>query len=110
MVKGPEYAMSFACFKCQKSFKRQYDAIPKDYPKELPCPECKGSAINLGRNFKPPKKADNKQWVKVKYLVDHGFMFQKIRTGVHSHDTVPYPSTLKEAKAFVIKYKEYAIK
>lgn len=108
-AKGPVYAMSFACFACQKSFKRHVEASPKDYPGHMVCPECGGESVNLGRNFKPPKKNDVKQWEKVKFLVDHGFRFQKIRVGTNHHDTVPYPETLEEAKEFVKTYKQYAI-
>ena len=68
------------------------------------------SSINLGRNFKAPKKSDNSQWAKVKFLVDHGFVFQKIRVNSNQSETVPYPETLSEAKEFVEKYKKYAIK
>lgn len=105
--KGPVYAMSFACFSCQKSFKRHVEASPKDYPNHMSCPECGGVSVNLGRNFKAPKKNDVKQWEKVRFLVDHGFLFQKIRVGANHHDTVPYPETLEEAREFVKTYKEY---
>jgi len=105
--KGPEYAMSFACFGCQKSFKRHYDLPPCDYPDQMTCPECGESSVNLGRNFKAPKKSDCSQWAKVKFLVDHGFVFQKIR--INESETVPYPESLSEAKEFVVKYKKYAI-
>ncbi len=104
------YAMSFACLNCRKSFKRHCDALPKDYPSKLPCIECNCIAYNLGRNFKPPKKSDIKQWEKIKYLIDHGFLFQKISIDPNSNESIPYPKDLDEAKDFVIKYKEYAFK
>ena len=103
------YAMSFACLNCRKSFKRHSEALPKDYPSQLSCSECNSITYNLGRNFKPPKKSDIKQWEKIKYLISHGFFFQKIRTEPNSNDSIPYPKTLEEAKEFVIKYKDYAI-
>lgn len=101
--------MSFACFDCQKSFKRHVEAFPIDYPDHMSCPECEGISVNLGRDVKAPKKDDVKQWEKVKFLVDHGFLFQKIRVGASHHDTVRYPETLEEAKEFVQTYKDYAI-
>ena len=107
--RGPEYAMSFVCFNCRKSFKRHYDGPPCDYPNKTTCLECKGVAVNLGRNFKAPKKSDTKQWKKVKFLVEHGFLFQKIKLQSDDYDTVPYPETLEEAKKFVIKYKAWAL-
>jgi hypothetical protein len=103
------YNMAFACFHCCKSFKRVFNFY-EQCPMKLPCPECGGATYNFGRHFKAPKKTDAKQWQKVRYLFDHGFWFQKIRTGPGNHDTIPYPETLEEAKEFVVKYQAYTIK
>jgi hypothetical protein len=103
------YNMAFVCLDCCKSFKR--DFIPSEAcPKELICPDCGGPAYNFGRHFKAPKKLDKRQWDKIRFLFEHGFRFQKIRVGTGHHDTVSYPETLEEAKEFVVKYKDYAIK
>ena len=107
-VRGSEYAMSFACFTCRTAQKRHFEATPNDYPTTMECPVCKDQMINLGRHFKAPKKSNISQWKKVKYLVDHGFVFQKIRVGNNTIESVPYPKTLSEAKEFVVKYKEWA--
>lgn len=107
--RGPEYSMAFVCFTCKTSNMRHYDASPSSYPKFAKCPICGNDSINLGRNFKPPKKTDLDQWKKVKYLVDHGFRFQKIRIERNSYESIPYPETLAEAKEFVIKYKKWAV-
>ena len=104
------YNMSFACLECCKSFKREYRLLPREYPKELPCPECGGAAHNFGRHFKAPKKSDHKQWSKIRFLFEHGFRFQKIRPVRNSVESVPYPDTLEEAKEFVAMYKDFAIK
>lgn len=101
--------MAFACLECCKSFKREYKLLPIEYPKELPCPNCGGISYNLGRHFKAPKRTDKKQWVKIRFLVENGFRFQKIRVGPDHHDTVQYPETLEEAKEFVVKYRDHAI-
>jgi len=95
-----EYTWAFACLECRKSFKRQYSEEPKV------CPHCGGEAHNLGRHFKPPKMKDDEQWDKVKYLIDHGFAFHKIYSDEGEH--VPYPKTLRDAKEFVVKYKDKA--
>ena len=102
------YNMAFACFECNKSFKREFDPA-KEYPLELKCPSCGGVSHNFGRHFKPPKKTDKKQWLKVKFLFEHGFNFQKIYDKNKNGENIPYPKTLEEAKDFVIKYKEYAM-
>jgi len=99
--------MAFACLNCCKSFKRSVE-FGGDIPEELPCPECGEAAVNLGRHFKAPRRSDARQWAKVRFLVEHGFRFQKIRTGPSHRDTVPYPNTLEEAKGFVIKYQRHA--
>ena len=104
------YNMAFACLECCKSFKRECNLTSNDYPDDLPCPNCGGIAHNFGRHFKAPKKTDKKQWEKIRFLFEHGFAFQKIRIGSEEHDTVPYPETLEEAREFVIKYKDYAVK
>lgn len=103
------YNMAFACLECCKSFKREFN-LAKECPQELVCPDCGGVAYNFGRHFKSPKKTDAKQWQKVRYLFEHGFRFQKICVGSGHHDVIPYPATLDEAKEFVMKYKDHAIK
>ncbi len=84
--------------------------VPCQYPKVIECPVCKGVAVNLGRHFKPPKKSDTAQWKKVEFLIEHGFVFQKIRLIKNSYESVPYPETLAQAKEFVVKYETYAVK
>jgi hypothetical protein len=60
--------------------------------------------------FKAPKRKDTKQWEKVKFLVDHGFYFQKVyRKEGGAWYRVRYPATLEEAKEFVELYKDQAI-
>jgi DNA-directed RNA polymerase subunit RPC12/RpoP len=103
------YNTSFVCLSCQKSFKRQSNAA-KSVSDILPCPECGGPSYNFGRHFKAPKRTDKQQWQKIKFLFEHGFRFQKIRKGSGHHNTIAYPETLAEAKEFVVKYKDYAIK
>jgi len=101
--------MAFACLECCKSFKRECNVLLKDYPDQLPCPNCGGVAYNYGRHFKAPIKTDAAQWKKIKFLHDNGFRFQKIRIGSKDKDVVPYPENLEQAREFVIKYKEYAL-
>ncbi len=104
-----DYNMTFACLECCKSYKREFN-LSKGCPEKLICPDCAGDAYNFGRHFKPPKKTDKKQWAKIKFLFENGFRFQKIRINSNHNESVPYPKTLKEAKEFVIKYKDFAIK
>jgi hypothetical protein len=66
--------------------------------------------MNLGRHFKPPAHDDHAQWQKVRFLVDHGFLFQHIYDRSRGGEIVPYPRTMREARAFVKLYRRYAIK
>jgi len=73
------------------------------------CPRCGDWALDLGRNFKPPKSSDKAQWAKVEFLVQHGFVFQKIyREADGGFLQVRYPETLAEAKEFVEHYADQA--
>ena len=49
----------------------------------------------------------NDRWVVVKFLVDHGFHYQHILEPetIDKTENVKYPDNLREAKEFVIKYK-----
>ena len=106
----PPYLMAFACFRCRRSFKQGPSASYRR------CPRCGAWAINLGRNFKPPRAHDRKQWAKVQYLVDHGFVFQGVYRRVRHQQywerqwsvRVTYPETLEEARVFVRRYARQA--
>ncbi len=101
---GSPYSVAYACVACRRSFKRPGGV---DAPVERRCPHCGGMAVNLGRQFKAPPVDDDRQWAKVRFLVEQGFPFHRIygRDGA----PVPYPATLEEAKAFVKKYRRSAL-
>jgi predicted nucleic acid-binding Zn-ribbon protein len=91
-----QYLFPHVCFHCRKSFK-------KPAQQELrKCPECAGPLTRLSRKFKAPKTSDKSQWEKVKFLVEHGFLFYSVyeRTEI-GEVRVPYPKTLAEAHTFV---------
>ena len=95
----------FTCFECRCTFKREFE-------KEVflrKCPTCEGDALMMDIRFRPPKKRDDKQWKKVEFLVSHGFLFQKVycKEGPVWYRE-KYPSTLEQAKEFVVKYKDQA--
>lgn len=66
------------------------------------CPECSRKMYFVNHKFRPPKKTDKKSWELVSFLISNGFVFQRVGA--------PYPKNLKEAKEFVVKYKDKAIK
>ena len=88
------YLHPYACFRCRKSFKRASRTAAV-----LPCPECGGPSIGLTRKFKPPKRSDAKQWIKVEALVRHGFLFWSLGE--------PYPETLHEVAAFAQRHADF---
>ncbi len=108
-VSGPDYSMSYVCLTCKTANKRHVEGLPSDYPIRMQCPICNDTMFNVGRHFKTPKKSDSAQWRKAQFLIEHCFLFQKIRPEPNSFDSVPYPATLEEAKEFVITYKNWAI-
>lgn len=96
----PIYLMPYICLNCQKGYKYEHTH------KQKICPQCKRTLIMLNRKFKTPKQTDDKQWAKIKYLIEHGFRFSgyvKVKKG--GFQRVKYPETMQQAYEFVAKYK-----
>jgi len=93
------------CFECRKTFRKPHSDVPRV------CPQCTGNLTALGRKFAAPKKGDIEQWKKVRYLVEHGFLFQSVYepSGSGGIRTVAYPRTLKDAEGFVLQYQEQSV-
>ena len=68
------YKPRFACFACQKTFKRRnfYDITDSDNiePQPARCPECRELMADMGKDFAAPKKQDDKAWRHIKILND----------------------------------------
>jgi len=99
------YLHPHVCFACQKSFRR-YVAPPPAGPRK--CPDCGGPTVALNRKFKAPQRGDDKQWAKVRYLVEHGYLFRSVVDDSGGKER--YPSTLAEAREFVLRRKASAEK
>ena len=76
------YKEPFVCFNCRKSYKQTnfYELHPhlrpaKDRDRIVKCPQCSQQMANIGRDFKPPKQSNQKQWSKVKILYENGYTF-----------------------------------
>lgn len=102
------------CLECRLTQNRPFDSGSE---LTYPCPECGKQMILLPHRFRPPKKNDDKKWETVKFLIDNGFYFQHIyeeittKDGVTSFkDHIVYPDNIRDAKEFVVKYKNQARK
>jgi DNA-directed RNA polymerase subunit RPC12/RpoP len=91
------YLFPHVCFECRNSFKKA--------PSEagVQCPSCEGLMIQLSRKFRPPKKTDLQSWAVVEYVVQAGFRYQSLQT--EDGRFAKYPSSFKEAEAFVLAYQ-----
>jgi hypothetical protein len=49
------YKSSHVCFDCRLSFQRPYQT-------EQTCPKCKRPMVDLGRDFKAPRRRDKRAW------------------------------------------------
>jgi hypothetical protein len=104
MVRIDSYLFHFACFRCQRSFKRAL--VDAEFTKV--CPRCRGQAIRVGRHFKAPRKDDRAQWEKVRFLVAHGFLFQHVYASPRGGEQIPYPTNLDDARQFVLRFRAQA--
>jgi DNA-directed RNA polymerase subunit RPC12/RpoP len=72
------YKPHYACFNCQKTFKRRLINDIKRGEKsvlEAKCPECGELMANMGLDFESPKKDDLKKWQHIKSLYSVGIAF-----------------------------------
>ena len=93
------------CFNCRKAFNRDVNNIPMLDN----CQECEGKFVLYPHLFKPPRKDNIGAWKVVHFLYDNGFVYHHLReedTGNYAK----YPDNLIDAKDFVIKYRDQAIK
>ena len=96
-MKRLRYLISYVCIDCRKVFKRQ--SVPGN--DVFKCPHCSGTAHNVGRKFKAPKRTNEEQWQKVALLLASGFRFNTI---YEDGTAIRYPRTLKEAQVFILEH------
>jgi predicted RNA-binding Zn-ribbon protein involved in translation (DUF1610 family) len=95
------------CLNCKITFNRDFDSGSE---LTYPCPECGKPMTLLPHRFRPPKRTEHKKWEVVKFLVENGFYYQHILEpeSIDKTEYAKYPDNLREAKDFVIKYKNQA--
>jgi len=91
--RGADYLSHFACFACRKSFKQ----VPLNESLPHVCPECSGELRDMGRNFRPPKKAAKNTWEVARRIYEAGFRF----FGSGSHTDPDLPTSLREVDQFI---------
>lgn len=72
------YKDHYACFECQKTFKRRLWIDFKKGEKEnspAVCPQCAGKMANMGKDFESPKMDDDKAWSHLKNLYEVGITY-----------------------------------
>ncbi|MGY8770907.1 MAG: hypothetical protein ACKVH8_21050 [Pirellulales bacterium] len=106
------YRDHFACFDCRKAFKYwQWEDIDENYfkakqqlkhvPREIVCPECKEPMIDMGLDFKAPRKKDIEQWDIIKALFQNGFKFN----GCGCYVGFTPPNSLREVPEWIENHR-----
>jgi hypothetical protein len=78
----------FACLPCRHTAKFPCGVDPR-------CPRCETPMVDLGRDFKAPRRADTGQWAKVSRLVEAGIGFDSCGCSGPGYR----PRTLADAKS-----------
>jgi hypothetical protein len=95
----------FVCLHCRSTFKRRAGAGEDSKT----CPRCGKPAYRYDTRFRPPRKSDDAQWARVRFLFRHGFRFQKVYHKTGSVWTrARYPATMEEARVFVKAHADQA--
>jgi hypothetical protein len=79
----------FACLPCRYTGK-----LPQRLDEPPRCPHCHSGMIDLGKDFKAPRRQNLAQWRKVTLLADAGITFDSCGCSGPG----PRPRTLAEAK------------
>ena len=95
------------CLDCRKVLNHGSD-FEKFYVGK--CPNCEKLMVEVDQKFQAPKSTDTKHWEIVKYLIHHGFKYQRIYEIKFQSPYVKYPENMRDAKEFVLKYIDQAIK
>ena len=74
------YNLHYACFSCRKMFNepsylRRFDRKGLGVD-AITCPECRMPMRNMGKEFKPPRRGNIRQWRKVELLYQRGYRWE----------------------------------
>jgi hypothetical protein len=105
-----KYKQHFACFNCQKTFKRRhlsdFEEDDNVESKAAKCPQCQSLMANMGLDFKAPKMKDDKAWKHLQTLFSVGIAFHSC--GCDGPGLVPKDKTdlIKSFKETIISYEK----
>lgn len=85
------YKTHWVCFDCRVTFKQP---SPRFSNYRARCPRCSREMVDLGHDFKPPRKHEERQWQKLDLLRKMGITFHSCGC----EGPGPRPGTLAEAK------------
>jgi hypothetical protein len=101
------YRDHFACFACRKAFKYwQWEPCDeatwkkqhlKHMPRRIVCPDCGEPMVDMGLDFKAPKKSNREQWQILEALHANGFTFH----GCGCYVGFNPPATLREVPSWL---------
>lgn len=100
------------CLTCRKAFSNNLGSTHK-FGK---CQECGGEYLYFNHKFRPPKRHNIKAWAVVRILRAHGFVYHHIneryvKTRQNGYFVyAEYPTNMKDALAFIDKYKSQVVK
>jgi hypothetical protein len=107
------YRDHFACFDCRKAFKywqwEEIDEVVFNHksrlqrvPRQIVCPDCTQPMVDMGLDFKAPRKDDKKAWSVMRALHDHGFDFRSCGCSVGFKP----PDMLREVPAWIEEHRK----
>jgi hypothetical protein len=106
------YRDHFACFACRKAFKYwQWEACDETtfrrkqrlqhVPREIICPDCSKPMIDMGLDFKAPRKKDVEAWKILDLIAQNGFTFH----GCGCYVGFKPPRALREVPDWIEKHR-----
>jgi hypothetical protein len=84
----------FACLDCRHTSKHSQAALHDDPGPH--CPRCRAVMVDMGRDFRAPRRAASAQWEKLRLLVAAGLTFDGCGCGWPPKHR---PRTLSDAKS-----------
>lgn len=100
------------CLSCQIAFSATTTYCQQP---DVKCPACGEAAVRYPHRFRPPMRLDTAKWQVVRFLYQHGFLYQhvyldtgKSSAGNCSSNYATYSQSMREAVEFVNLYGSQA--